>query len=185
MSMRVTLWALLLLLLPVLGEAGGATGRPSPASGPAPRPDVFLGYSYTHAGEAHLNGWHASGTYPIGTSLRLVADLSGHYGSFAQADLSQASFFAGARWTWTMGRLAPFAEALLGGVRTKTTATISNGRISDSDADWGGALGGGLDYRIGSRWAARAQIDLLLLKAEGAWNGDPRLSLGAVYRFGR
>jgi len=173
------------LLIPTVATAGGASRRSPAPSSPGERADVFLGYSYTHAGEAHLHGWHVSGTYPIGTSLRLVADLSGHYGSFAQADLSQTSFFAGARWTWTMGRLAPFAEALLGGVRTKTTATISNGRISDSDADWGGALGGGLDYRIGSRWAARAQIDLLLLKAEGSWNSDPRLSLGAVYRFGR
>jgi opacity protein-like surface antigen len=138
-----------------------------------------------------LNGWQLQGSYPLGVSLlggslRLVGDLSGHYGSFAQADLSQLTFLVGARCAWAKGRWSPFAEALLGGVRTKTSVPLSDGTsISDSDADWGPALGGGVDYRFSGPWAARAAIDLLLLRAEGAWGSDPRLSLGVVYHFGR
>jgi hypothetical protein len=151
---------------------------------PAPAPDLFAGYSYTRAGEAGLHGWQLGGAYPLGGSLRLVADLNGHYGSFAQANLSQLTFLVGARWTWVKGRFVPFAEGLLGGARTKTSVDLSAGSITDTDTDWGPAFGGGLDYRFADRWAARAQIDLLVLRAEGAWETDPRVSLGVVYRFG-
>jgi hypothetical protein len=167
---------LLALLVPCLGAA-------APSSGRAPGPGLFAGYSYTRAGEAGLHGWQLGGSYPLGPSLRLVADLSGHYGSFAQADLSQLTFLAGARWMWIRGRFAPFAEALVGGVRTKTGVDLIRGRITDTDTDWGPVLGGGLDYRFAERWSARFQIDLLVLRAEGAWEADPRLSLGVVYRF--
>ncbi len=181
--------AVFLLLSPTLAAGGGTRRPPSPsaagAASSAPRPDVFLGYSYTHAGEASLHGWQLAGSYPLGASLRLVADLSGHYGSFAQADLNQMTVMTGARWTWTRGRLVPFAEGLLGGARTKTSVTLPGGSVSDTDTDWGLALGGGLDYRVSGPWAARAQLDLLVLRAEGAWESDPRLSLGVVYRLGK
>jgi len=151
---------------------------------PAPAPDLFAGYSYTRAGEAGLHGWQLGGSYPLVPSLRLVVDLNGHYGSFAHADLTQLTFLAGARWVWAKGRFVPFVEGLLGGARTKTSASLSNGSITDTDTDWGPALGGGLDYRFADRWAARVQVDLLVLRAEGAWESDPRLSLGIVYRIG-
>lgn len=151
---------------------------------PAPAPDLFAGYSYTKAGEASLHGWQLGGSYPLSQSLRLVADLNGHYGSFAQADLTQLTFLAGARWAWAKGRFVPFVEALLGAARTKTSVELSSGSITDTDTDWGPAFGGGVDYRFGDRWSARAQADLLVLRAEGAWETDPRLSLGVVYRLG-
>jgi hypothetical protein len=151
---------------------------------PAPAPDLFAGYSYTKAGEASLHGWQLGGSYPLGQSLRLVVDLNGHYGSFAQADLTQLTFLAGARWVWAKGRFVPFVEGLLGGARTKTSVDLSSGSITDTDTDWGPAFGGGVDYRFADRWAARAQVDLLVLRAEGAWESDPRLSLGVVYRLG-
>ncbi len=176
---------LFLLLISALGTAGGASRRSSSASATAPRPDVSLGYTYTQAGEANLHGWQLTGSYPLGTSLRLVADMSGHYGSFAQADLSQLTLLAGARWIWAKRRLVPFAEALLGGVRTNVSVALPAGSVSDSDTDWGAAFGGGVDYRFSSQWAARAQLDLLVLRAEGAWESDPRISLGVVYRLGK
>jgi len=182
--MRVASLAVALLAWPVLVQAGGAAAPPR-TSGWRAHPDVFLGYSHTKAGEASLNGWQASGSYPLGGALRIVAELDGHYGSFAQADLSQTTFLAGARWAFTGDRFGPFAQALLGGVRTKTTVALSDGQISDSDTDWGGALGAGLDYRFAGRWAARAQFDLVLLRAEGSWDSDPRVTLGVVYRLGR
>jgi len=183
--MRKAWLVLPFLLIPAMVAAGGASRRsPSPASSAA-GPDVFLGYSYTRAGEASLHGWQLSGSYPLKGALRLVADLNGHYGSFAQADLGQLSFLAGARRLWTKGPFLPFAEVLLGGVRTKTSVVLPNGTLSDSDTDWGGALGGGVEYHLASRWAARAQLDLLLLRAEGSWESDPRLSIGVVYRLGR
>jgi len=88
------------------------------------------------------------------------------------------------RWVWAKGRFAPFVEGLLGGARTKTSVDLARGSITDTDTDWGPAFGGGLDYRFADRWATRAQVDLLVLRAEGAWEIDPRLSLGVVYRIG-
>jgi hypothetical protein len=70
-------------------------------------------------------------------------------------------------------------------VRTKVSVALPDGSLSDSDTDWGAAFGGGVDYRFSSHWAARAQLDLLVLRAESAWESDPRISLGVVYRLGK
>jgi opacity protein-like surface antigen len=173
------------VLLVLLAPAPGAAAPPSGGSlTPATGPGLFAGYSYTRAGEAGLHGWQLDGSYPLGRSLVLVADLSGHYGSFAQADLGQLAFLAGARWVWARGRLTPFVEGLLGGVRTRTSVDLAGRAITDTDTDWGPALGGGMDYRFADRWSARARVDLLVLRAEGSWESDPRLSLGVVYRLG-
>ena len=186
MPIRRVWLVLLLTLLPGLARAGGAKPGKAPPGPPRsePRgPDVFAGYTYTHAGEASLNGWQLTGTLPFRKGIRWEADLCGHYGSFAGADLSQLTFLAGARYVFHGSRLRPFGHALLGGVRR--TASVPGASLSSSDTDWGGGLGGGVDGRLDRRWAVRVQADLLLLHGLGQWDADPRLSLGAVYRFGR
>ena len=144
----------LALAFAVPSLAGAAPKRAAPAQQQAPRPTpgVFAGYSYTHAGAADLHGWGLAGTYPVRGAWSLVADLSGHYGSFAGADLGQIAFMGGARWSARPGsRVQPFAEGLLGTVRTSTSIAFAGGSASDSDADWGLALGGGVDYRLAER----------------------------------
>jgi opacity protein-like surface antigen len=91
----------------------------------------------------------------VALALGLVADLSGHYGSFADARLSQLAFMAGARWTWRTGRVRPFAEGLLGGTHSSTSLDVDGGSASDAGTLWGLALGGGADYPLGRRWAVR------------------------------
>ena len=186
------------VVLPLLMvTAAAATAQPKgkaqaggrPPSTARQGPDVFGGFSYTHAGQANLKGWHLSGAVPFGGhlfggSLRLAADLSGHYGSFGGADLSQLTFLAGPRLTWKGRRLSPFAQVLAGGARTRTSITTPQA-LSASTTAWGGAFGAGADYPLNQRWAARAQVDLLLLHGQGVWDTNPRLSLGAVYRFGK
>jgi hypothetical protein len=151
------------------------------AQKPAAAPDLYGGYSYTHAGEAGLHGWDVTGSYPLPGRLRLVVDLTGHYGSFATAELSQTALMSGVRGVWSWHRLSPFAEGLLGFARTGVSAS----GLSDADTDWGLALGGGADYPLSARWSARGLVQLRFLHGEGAWDTDPRFSLGAVYRFGR
>jgi hypothetical protein len=177
------LLALVLLSVPAVGSAGGAARRP-PAS-VASRPDVFLGYSYTKAGDASLHGLALSGSYPLGGSLGLALDLSGHDGSFAGADLGQIGLMAGVRWSPSSGRLRPFAEGLLGGARTSVSVDVGGTRVSDADSDWGLAFGGGVDYGLGARWGLRGLVHLRLVHGEGAWDSDPRFAVGALYRFGR
>lgn len=172
---------------PPLAQANRRPGKPAPAgpASPASGPDVFAGYSYTHAGDASLNGWELSGAYPLRGRLRLAADLSGHYGSFAGANLTQLTVLAGPRMAWHFQRMSPFAQILLGAVRGSTRVELPDVTLSESNTHFGTTLGGGIDYGFGRRWAARAQVELLFLRADGAWDVDPRLALGAVYRFAR
>ncbi len=89
--MRRVFVVLPLLMLPAVTAAAQpkskqARGGPSSTT-PTPKgPDLFGGFSYTHAGQANLKGWHLSGSVPfggllLGGSLRLAADPSGHSGS--------------------------------------------------------------------------------------------------------
>lgn len=155
--------------------------KAAPRKSSAPTPDLYAGYSYTHAGEASLNGWGLAGAYPLNPRLRLVLDLTGHYGSFGGASLSQLGLFAGARGVWAWHGLSPFAEGLVGFARTN----VGVSGLSEADTDWGLALGGGLDYPLSPRWAARGLFQLRLLHGQGVWDSDPRFSVGAVYRFGQ
>jgi opacity protein-like surface antigen len=190
--------ALLLALAPALASAsepasaGGsgkskatksAKSKTPPKDAHESGPDLFGGYSYTHAGEASLNGWELSGSFPLRGRLRIAADLAGHYGSFAGADLKQVNLLAGPRMAWRMGRLTPFAQLLLGVVKDTTEVVAADTTLKDSATHFGTTLGGGADYRLGRRWAVRGQVELLFQSAEGAWDTDPRLAVGAVYRF--
>jgi len=183
--MRRSLLAALWCLVPTALAADPVVAAPtrrSTASTSARRADLFGGYSFLKGGEANMHGWQVAGSRPFRRSLRLVADLSGHYGSFAGADLSQLTFLAGVRYSASRrGPLAPFGHALLGGARSKTTVAAAD--ASSSNTGWGGALGAGVDYGLSRRWAARALADVLILRSGGATDTDPRISLGAVYRF--
>jgi opacity protein-like surface antigen len=189
-------WAWIAVLFFVLVSSAASGAEPPPASAsrrpgkptsstPASGPDVFGGYSYTHAGDASLNGWELGGAYPLRGRLRLVADLSGHYGSFAGANLSQLTVLVGPRMAWRLRPVSPFAQILVGAVRGSTRVEVPDVTFSESNTHFGTTLGGGIDYGFGRRWAARAQVELLFLRADGAWDVDPRLALGAVYRFAR
>lgn len=164
--------------------AAAAPRRTTARAAAVPGPDVYAGYSHTSAGDASLSGWALSGAHPLGRGpgdLRLVLELTGHYGSYAAADLSQSALFGGVRNVWSWRALNPFVEGLVGVART----SVSAGGISAADSDAGVALGGGVDYPFSPAWAARGLVQLRLLHGEGAWDSDPRFSLGVVYRFGR
>ena len=109
--------------------------------------------------------------------------MSGHYGTFAGADLSQIELTVGGRRYFRRNRFRPFAELLVGGVRHKASVAAPDGAISSSGTDLAVSPGFGADYRVTRAWSARASFDLLLVHG-GGWEADPRLSMGAVYRFG-
>jgi len=177
--------ALVLLLAGASILAAAPARKPKPApSGSRERPDVFGGYSFVQSGSANLHGGQVSASYPLGRSLSLVADVSGHYGSYAGADLTELDLLAGGRRYWRWRGLSPFAQVLVGGVRHKASAATPDGAISSTGTDLGVAPGFGADYRLTPRWAARLGVDLRLVHG-GGWEADPRVSAGAVYRFGR
>ena len=172
------------LLLPALAAGAPVRATRPPVRGAAvpTGPDLFVGYSFLGSGEANLNGWAVSGSLPLRRSLRLVADLSGHYGSFAGGDLRQINFLGGVRVTGHQGRqrLRFFVEALVGGARSTSSFDV----LTSSSTAWGGAPGAGVDFRVHTHLAVRGQAHLLLLHSSGTWDVDPRLSLGLAYRVG-
>ena len=167
--------------------AGAAPQAASKKAAPAtpPAPDVFLGYSYTKAGDASLNGIGLQGTVPVGDTFRVVIDVSGHDGTFAGADFDQIGLLAGGRWSPLRSRARPFADVLAGFVRTSTSIESGDVNVKDSDSDFGVALGGGLDYGLTERWSVRGLFHLRLISGEGNWDADPRFAVGFVYRLGR
>ena len=110
-----------------------------------------------------------------------MADLTGHSGSFATADLSQKTLLLGVQENTDLRRFRPFFRAMVGLVHTSTT----EGTASDSSSHLTLAGGGGVVYPLGRHWGARGQIDLLFTHGTGAWELDPRFGVGAVYRLGR
>jgi opacity protein-like surface antigen len=170
-----------------------ASGLAIPAAARAqdvPRVEVFGGYSYMRIADESFHGWEASLTYNLSGALALEGDVSGHYSGASGTDSSRLSFLAGPRLCWRSSSVTPFVHVLVGGVRTSSGVTVFDVSISASDTSLGGAVGGGLELKLGSRWSARLQGDYVLVRAEGAsgeneTSGDPRVSLGAVLRFGR
>jgi hypothetical protein len=182
--------ACLLTLVAALASSALADAAPARKAAPRtgqqqPRADLFAGYSHTRAGEAGLDGLGLSGSYPLRGPYSLVGELTLHRGSFAGASLGETSLMGGVRRRWRSGGWSPFAEALLGAVRTSTSIDAAVGSFAIAETDWGGALGGGVDYRLGARWSARGLVQLRLVHGEGALDTDPRISLGAVYSLGR
>ena len=78
--------------------------------------------------------------------------------------------------------LTPFAQVMAG--VSRSTAALPGGAFSDSTTGFGLTPGVGADYRLTGRWAVRGQAELVVLKAAGVWDKDPRLGVGAVYRLG-
>ena len=180
----LSLAAGLVLAASVAGAAPkAAPKKAAPATPPAP--DVFLGYSYTKAGDASLNGIGFQGTFPVADTFRVVLDLSGHDGTFAGADFDQIGLMAGGRWSPLRSRVRPFADGLVGLVRTSTSIESGDVTVDDSDSDFGFALGGGVDFGLSERWSVRGLFHLRLISGEGNWDADPRFAVGFVYRLGR
>jgi hypothetical protein len=138
--------------------------------------NVFFGYSYLSSqvvpgNSINLNGWNGSLEGKIFPFVGIVADLDGHYGS----GLSQHDFVFGPRISASVGRLRPFAHALVG---------VSHiGGNGSSDTSFADALGGGLDYRLARIVGLRIQVDDLQTRSFSNTQNNFRLSTGLVLRF--
>jgi hypothetical protein len=143
----------------------------------APRPAVaqtttefFGGYSYLRdpaqsviaatAGDNALPvGWTAGAARPVWRFVAAVVDLSGHYkrGTTFDEDvrLSFHALGAGARASARIGPFSEFAQLLAGAAHARGAAfgqTVTSTALMLQP-------GGGVDYALGSRFAARLQLD--------------------------
>jgi hypothetical protein len=185
---RLALLALLWLL-----ECAGAAQRSNSSN-------VFAGYSFEGANlfsgqHANMNGWNVSAESKLRSFVGVVGDVSGHYGSaivfnplcsdfsppgcFLNNRVSQYYFQGGVRGSYEIGKIRPYAEALVGGVYTIETALgVSTTRVSFAET-----LAAGLDYRITRRFGWRLEAGWVTSGSSASRQNNARASTGLVVRF--
>ena len=147
----------------------------------APRVEVFGGYSAVRDDGETTSGWNAAAGYSLTRRFGIVADLSGHYGT-----LDLLSAMAGPSATIRRGKLAPFAHALFGVVRTTESITVLRVKISETEDAFGMQFGGGVDVELTKKLSLRLfQGDYRIAKAGGKSQNSARFSAGIVLRAGK
>lgn len=86
-----------------------------------------------------LNGWNLSLEKNTFAIFAAVADFSGQYGGVTQKD-----FLFGLRGGAPIGRLRPFAEALIGAVHARENGLAA----ANSATSFAEALGVGVDFQL-------------------------------------
>ncbi len=148
--------------------------------------NVFAGYSFLsndlHAeyldgrygtyygrGRGNLNGWNFSAEIKVFHWIGAVADFSGTYGSApinsgnlnpaTSIDTHLCTYLFGPRASLQVGRMRPFAEALVG-LASQGLSSLGT-TASQHDSNLATAYGGGLDYRFLPRLAWRLEADYI------------------------
>jgi hypothetical protein len=186
---RIALAALLLSLL----ECAAAAQNSNPSN-------VFAGYSFEGTNlfsgqHANMSGWNVSAESKLRRFIGVVGDVSGHYGSaivfnpdcgnisrpacFPNNRISQYYFQFGVRGSYGIGKIRPYAEALVGGNYTIETALgVSNTRVSFAET-----VAAGLDYHITRRFGWRLEAGWLGSGSTASRQKSLRASTGLVVRF--
>lgn len=178
---------------PVDTESAVVSTTTKPTKAPPDHGDVFFGYS--HLGTVHcevplsgavttcdllsgkasaLSGWSAAVEKKYLRYFGAVADFSAQYGS-----ASQTNFLFGIRGGASIARLRPYAQALIGAVRARTsspTATISGTSFAED-------LGAGADFRLTRLLNWRDQLDVLKTGAVEFERYNVRVATGLAVRF--
>ena len=159
--------------------------------------DVFTGYSYVRdnpstprANSFSLNGGNASVAYNFNNWLSGVADFGGYHntnilGSGGSDTLS--TYLFGPRVSYhRFGRITPFGQVLFGVAHTGRALLAT----TNSQNAFAMTVGGGVDYRLSSRFSIRpAQVEYLLTRfneftdPRAQSQNNLRVSTGIVFRF--
>lgn len=132
----------------------------------------------------NANGITGEAVYNPASRLGIVGELSGYSLSRAGRDTTyQVSYLLGPRVSLRRGIVAPFAQALFGGVWAADGVTL--GPVSA----FGMTAGGGIDLRLSDSFAVRPlQAEYFLTKfPDGANNrqNNFRFAAGIILRIGR
>ena len=150
------------------------------------------------ANPSNLNGWNGSLEGKILPFVGIVADLSGYYGSpgftsecgfipictptTGRATARVYNVLFGPRVSVSVGKITPFAHALVGFGHVSETASAPVS-FSNSASSFAEAFGGGIDYKLirGIGW--RVQADFLQSHFFSNSQSNFRFSTGLVFRF--
>jgi opacity protein-like surface antigen len=176
-----------------------------------PKLEIFGGYSFLHADTGNTGipnqvpeGFAADATYYFFRFLGGTAEFQYHKKDYGDGipnnsenclticgTVSFYNFHAGPRFKARIGKVEPFAEALLG--VTHGNFDPNGGLVPDpSDNVFSTKIGAGLDYVLTRHWAVRfAEADFYYTKFKPTGSFDPNgqdhqnnftLSTGIVYR---
>ena len=171
--------------------AFGLPGAPGTVEGA----EIALGYSGLQADGSLTHGGALAFASPRGGGrLRLLAEVSAQSGGASGGErLRELGLLAGAAWApWPGGRLSPFVSLKAGVVSAQRSVqvfgvSIGAGGVCDGGCPYhtgpAAEVGGGLDLRVGGRWAVRlAQADYRVTRLAGETDHALRLSAGIVRR---
>jgi hypothetical protein len=155
--------------------------------------DIFFGYSHMggsrcqaifsgtrvacdpiSARSSNLRGWNVSIEKKYLRYFGAVADFSGQYGP-----VNQRNFLFGLRGGASVGRLRPFAQALIGAVHAQGSRSASLAADTTFAAD----LGMGVDFRLMRLLSWRGQADELKTGSPSFKRRNLRLASGVAVRF--
>jgi hypothetical protein len=157
--------------------------------------EIALGYSGLQSDGSLTHGGGLALASPRGGGrLRLVAEVSAQSGGASGGErLRELGLFAGAALApWPGGRLSPFVSLKAGVVSAQRSVQVFGVSIDADGVCDGGCpyqtgpaaeVGGGLDLRVGGRWAVRlVQADYRVTRLAGETDHALRLSAGIVRR---
>jgi len=148
--------------------------------------DLFAAYSLARIDRVSRHGGQAGIGFALTGRLTGFVDLSAHRGEGAGLDRSDLTLMAGPGLRLGRpGGTVVFVRALAGLVRERTSIGVLDVEIAESANRLGVMGGGGVEFRIGGRWAA-------LLAGDYLWNDDReggqksgfRACAGLVHRLG-
>lgn len=161
--------------------------------------NIFAGYSYynTNLGATRqsINGWEGSVEgkfFPI-PLLGIFADFSANYGNMKFPNPAATcaigvvceplivnshvdNFLVGPRLSVSVGKIRPFAEAVIGFAHVSTHGLGSDTSIASG-------LGGGLDYSFFHLLGWRIQADYIHTDLFNTGQNNVRVSTGLVLHF--
>jgi hypothetical protein len=152
---------------------------------------VCGGYTFVHDAKNDVSlpaGWFAGGAVGVTDWLSAIADVGGSYKTLdafgSEVHLSAHAAMFGGRASARIGRLTEFAELLAGVVRGSGSAF----GFTNTTTAFALQPGGGVDYPLSARLAARAQLDVRFIRNRPDGNEagyEYRFAAAIVYRFPR
>jgi outer membrane immunogenic protein len=139
-----------------------------------------------------LNGGSGWVAFNVNRSIGIVGEIASQDASKISntgADLTLTSFLAGLRYRWPHGRrIAPFGQALVGGVHAGGSLAPGNSGLPGSANAFSMTAGAGVDVNLTRRFAVRAfEADYYLTRFDNGVNdhqNNLRIAVGVIVRFG-
>jgi hypothetical protein len=177
-----------------LGLALGVGLTVSMAATSAEATEFSVGYSGLQSSGDLIHGASLGARWPRGGgSLAFLAELSAQSGTASGESVRDIGLFGGAALApWSSHRLSPFLSVKAGALGERRQVEVFGVAISPTGVCDGGCsyhlgpaveAGGGLDLRLGGRWALRlGEAAYRVQHIEGMTDHDVRFGAGIVRR---